>query len=1107
MTREDRLLIPKDTCLDLTVRAGLDIQKYFKSRIAPVSTLGSGRAGLAKKVDNDVSLVLMEVNSQTEILPRRRQVKNICSDQGTEKGINEAPYACKVAPQTLPPEHDDNFLYPCSVWMPGHLHLLFNALEEAVTGLDGYKEWLTQLRSLQNFLCDQQLRRKFQHLLLGGTGYSEWFDAYSVVHIDWRWEMLSKALTKLIPLFAIMELFWDEGVMLSSDSGTPLDSNLIKSVTVVLKSRTFVLQCEIVFVHGIALEKFAHTLEGCLCHAKTWTLKVGRKRKLAEVRADTGADGCCWKGKMGPWMAVKGLPHLKTLLSEATSERLQQRLDAETNVDRRATMLGMQLSLRTALIAVCSDKLSFWGRGVYRALGGFYGEVGGDVAVARGVIRDSMQEYEDAVQAGRRHLLHRVFRLLFQEGSAQRLQFAAFARGDGDRLRDFPRAFILLQTYAFSNLVERRIEQLHAILHLMLKNMKHVLPPYACAKLRERDSMELLRHDRAFWDLCVREWRRRNLHAHILALRLPREEVSKLTPAVRCRRIYQCSLEDEYAKLDEERLTAASWKAATVHLRSLPIPIEPAEWKMGIAYFKKLMDVGGYFSIPSFFLDRALHFAQVEDRSQVFAQAGNPVSEAIVATDDVPVDMPWESLPDMAFFVVKHLWPEKRTHVPHAHLYRPRSTIQVCRCQLQDLLQHGLNSVTLAVDAEDTLELDMFVWAQNMRQVMGSLRRWALLRYTPQYEFVRPALADVQPLPAIVDGLLGTVASSSSSSTAIVPADPLGSDATMAFVVACVGQGATAGGTVAIPFRESGLQAVHVRALHSAGALEVCPRDNDVELRLVRSAVAWQARVEVLNPRLAMLVPPEGSLMQCSKLDLMVRLRLEGWGPWPTGVAVEDWAPERALRFLDSDRRPLSYFAALLSRFRIIDKGAEVIPHTRPDAFYRALLCLPATALALMLSMEDGEDMTNQWYTKRIVDCPGAKLEPGSDEEVEPPPTDDLVALLDRAPPTRPRPERARWMRQECDLGPGTPVVRVFFDHASPSGIQKGFCPCDWSGACRWHQCTLFPSLEAYCAAMYAWHKPPNGAEVGEGREGHMRYKPPASHVAFVQARMRLRPF
>lgn len=232
---------------------------------------------------------------------------------------------------------------------------------------------------------------------------------------------------------------------------------------------------------------------------------------------------------------------------------------------------------------------------------------------------------------------------------------------------------------------------------------------------------------------------------------------------------------------------------------------------------------------------------------------------------------------------------------------------------------------------------------------------------------------------------------------------------------------------------------------------------------------------------------------------------MEGWEVVAGTRELEPWEVNRAMYFADSDRKPLSYFAALLRRFDIIDRSATSIPHNRPDAYFRALLGLDRRELQLMLSMEDNDVMDDAWYQKHIKDKDPV-ICTGSDDDREPPPADDLLALMAAPRSVAVRPERQRWQRQKCDIGPGTREIKVYFDHASPSAEQKGFCPCAASGARRWHQCTTRVSLREYCSAMYAWHCPHSSSVAGT-REDHMAYEPPASHIRFVAARLRMSPW
>jgi hypothetical protein len=580
-----------------------------------------------------------------------------------------------------------------------------------------------------------------------------------------------------------------------------------------------------------------------------------------------------------------------------------------------------------------------------------------------------------------------------------------------------------------------------------------------------------------------------------------------MTPAQRAKRIYQCSNDDEFEDMQEQRLEVAVWKAATVHLRQPPAPLEPEHWKMAIAYFKKSLQVGSYYCLPTFFFAQARSFASLDTRRDVFTTARSPVSQALVAVDDVPACFPWESLGDMVFFIIKHVTPEKRVHVQQAHLHCPRSTIQVCVCEIADLIGPTADSMLLSVDGGTTVELDVMVWATYMRQVLGSMYRWSLMRYRPVYEFIEQPSLGEPCWPAINDAHQAAIALPEGQiiPAAPPPANPLSTDEAISFVTTCVARSALVGEEAAVRLSELNLHPDLAQSLWRAGALAIVQIEDEYHCRLQRSAVEWTAKIQVANPMLAMQVPPEASLLKCAKLDLIMRLKMEGWDGQVAGLKLEDWAPNRAQIFRNTETRPLSYFAALLRRFDIVDRGATAIAHTRPDAYYRALLFLSRSALTLMLALED-EEQDDAWYRKHLKDCPGGN-EGESGDERDPPPADDLIALMgDQQHAIGRRPERVRWLRQLIDIGPGTAQVKIHFDHASPSGDQKGFCPCASSGACRWQQCRSHATLRDYCAAMYAWHQP-QGADIGTDRAAHMDYDPPTAHVRYISEHARMTPF
>ena len=48
-----------------------------------------------------------------------------------------------------------------AVWMPEHLHIFNNALENSITSLPVWKQFMHKLRSIERFLQDYSLRTLF----------------------------------------------------------------------------------------------------------------------------------------------------------------------------------------------------------------------------------------------------------------------------------------------------------------------------------------------------------------------------------------------------------------------------------------------------------------------------------------------------------------------------------------------------------------------------------------------------------------------------------------------------------------------------------------------------------------------------------------------------------------------------------------------------------------------------------------------------------------------------------------------------------------------------------------------------------------------------------
>ena len=116
------------------------------------------------------------------------------------------------------------------------------------------------------------------------------------------------------------------------------------------------------------------------------------------------------------------------------------------------------------------------------------------------------------------------------------------------------------------------------------------------------------------------------------------------------------------------------WKAATQHHRLAPAPLEPEVFKASTAYFKHVLEVGGYYSMPMVLFDSVVGVASSEARASSF-QESDPVREATVALGEAPEAFRMDAdFTSIVFFQVKNCSPEDRVHVQMPHLadYGPR---------------------------------------------------------------------------------------------------------------------------------------------------------------------------------------------------------------------------------------------------------------------------------------------------------------------------------------------------------------------------------------------------------------------------------------------------
>ena len=161
----------------------------------------------------------MESGSDLDFHEKRLEVRGGLSDQGTERGLGDDTILSH--PRYADYDNDDPdmlFMYPLCLMLPGMLHVLYNALQEAILSIPSSSEFLEHLRIIESFFCNKELRSAFQHQCFRSYEERKLSDAYSTVHIDWKWEFLSRALDKLVPLLSLVALRFTIESMTASGS-------------------------------------------------------------------------------------------------------------------------------------------------------------------------------------------------------------------------------------------------------------------------------------------------------------------------------------------------------------------------------------------------------------------------------------------------------------------------------------------------------------------------------------------------------------------------------------------------------------------------------------------------------------------------------------------------------------------------------------------------------------------------------------------------------------------------------------------------------------------------------------------------------------------------
>ena len=155
----------------------------------------------------------------------------------------------------MPAHPDDAYIYPYWLGLPGRLHILYNALKEGIEAMDGHKDFLDKLRSICAFLNNKAFRRAFAARCLDREDQRRLFAHFSQVHVDWKWEFLTRLLKPLVPMLPLLAEKFDANKLCDS-SCTVTEKGTINQIAAILKHDPDIAAVsELVRVVGSTIDK------------------------------------------------------------------------------------------------------------------------------------------------------------------------------------------------------------------------------------------------------------------------------------------------------------------------------------------------------------------------------------------------------------------------------------------------------------------------------------------------------------------------------------------------------------------------------------------------------------------------------------------------------------------------------------------------------------------------------------------------------------------------------------------------------------------------------------------------------------------------------------
>jgi hypothetical protein len=724
--REDRFVFPH-TCFDLdkTISSRV-LEGAYESIGWPVTVLGHGASNIAYKFRNLLHGIALKCKNEQQFKAFRESVVGFTTDQGTERKLADCALAVDTTFDNVAQVCDDLvagtllltsdvaqniYVFPYCLFVPGHMHILFNALEESVKKSKIWGErFVDALRNLLHLLNDRGLRQRMIATCFQTASviHSRAVHSFSAQHLDWRWESLGKLLDALVPVVPIVIKYWDGKAMTAGSTGEgTIALAVVGSVTQFLKSPYLMPCLEALRLVAHTLNEWGSWLEGCPCHEHIWTADGSWAHKQKLLWEQHGIRQCPCKGKRGPEMAAFAVDRWLDKLQNASSEDLTSMLSKLDDTSRGHVAFILQ-EVRDFLGEVFSAKMFMWKHLPYLIVGMNVC----DSSSAKAVARQCLSEWESCDQRKAHRVAHRFF-----ADPVVLEQIKAFASSLLP-VSEYPRLHNLLQLYSSVSLVERAIEGEHAKIQWVEK-MKADSPATICSRMRSTYLLSLLATP------LFRAWATSIWNSHVF-----RSVLQVLySPAhmrgwgrVDClKHIYMFGLDQQFTDTSQIQLALKNWDAT---LQSIVRPIKLAittSQTLAIEWLRSRLTLGRCFCTSSNHFRTIGYVNRLPGHDPGAAESSINDVLALLDCDDLAAN--GSSMEDLCFFRVLNPTPTVRV-LQHPHHLGGKSVVMaVVQLHLKnvsgtDMLLYGKDVLLLDVcgmTGSDFPSLLKHLWSYDVK--------------------------------------------------------------------------------------------------------------------------------------------------------------------------------------------------------------------------------------------------------------------------------------------------------------------------------------------------------------------------------------------------------